>query len=112
MKLRSDQLQNTMRILAADRQFTDAMLSGDRDTVTQALTHSGERAGADLAVVLDDQGRVLAGTAGTAPLPRLLPEVVRRAAEQGATRATVNGERRYRLRDGDRAAATRSWAPP
>ena len=87
--LRSDQLQNTMRILAEDRQFAAAMSSGDLAAVNAALAASMQRAEADIAVVLDQSGRVLAGTNGLAATPAAFTSVVRRVGEKGAARTTV-----------------------
>ncbi len=89
MRLRADQLRGTMRILTTDPDFVAGMMSSDRAAVTAALTRSGQRVDTDLAVVLDGEGRVLAGTAGPAPLPVALPAIVRQAADPGSARGIV-----------------------
>ncbi len=98
LNLRVEQLQNSMRILAADSKFVATITSGDHASVVQALKMNGARVEADIAVLLDNQGGVLAGAAGEAPIPEALPAVVRQAAEKGATRTTVSvGESVYEL---------------
>jgi diguanylate cyclase (GGDEF)-like protein len=65
------------------------MNSGDLNTVNEALSSSMPRAEADLVVVLDDTGRVIAGTNGLAATPTAFTAVVRRADEQGVARTTA-----------------------
>jgi diguanylate cyclase (GGDEF)-like protein len=98
LQLRADQMQNTMRVLAGNGEFIAALASNDRATVSAALERAVAGAEASVAVVLDSQGRVLGGSYGDDALPVALPAVVRRAAEQGAARATVHaGGRVYEL---------------
>jgi diguanylate cyclase (GGDEF)-like protein len=90
MRLRSDQLHNTMRILAEDRQFSAALLGGNIGAVTAALNGAVQRVDADIAVVLDASGQVLAISSGPEPIPIAFPALVRQADKGGVARETVS----------------------
>jgi diguanylate cyclase (GGDEF)-like protein len=59
---RATQLGNTVSVLAADYAFKQAVASHDSPTIESALANHARRAGADLALLLDDQGEALAAT--------------------------------------------------
>ena len=61
---RAAQLGNTVKALASDFGFKQAVASHDVPTVASALANHAARAGADVALLLDDAGRVIAATDG------------------------------------------------
>ena len=63
---RASQLANGVAVLAADFGFREAVASGHSPTVLSAARNHAQRIGADMVLVLDTHGRVLASTA-TAP---------------------------------------------
>jgi diguanylate cyclase len=66
VRFRAGQLANAVSVLAADFGFREAVASGHVPTILSAAGNNAQRIGADLVVVLDTHGRVLASTA---PLP-------------------------------------------
>src|SRR2546423_1239121 len=64
---RAGQLANGVAVLAADFGFREAVASGDTPTILSAAQNNAQRIGADLVLLLDTQGRVLASTAPEAP---------------------------------------------
>lgn len=64
---RSKQLRTDARALAADLSFQDAVATGDRDAILSALDNRGPRVAADIFVVLDVNGKVLANSGNIAP---------------------------------------------
>lgn len=87
--LRAEQRQNAMRIIGDEHRFEKAIRSGDPDAVHAALDQAMRRAEADIAIVLDANGRVLAGTNGLAATPAAFTAAVRRATEEGSGRAVI-----------------------
>jgi diguanylate cyclase (GGDEF)-like protein len=67
MRFRASQLANGVTVLASDFGFREAVASGDAPTILSAADNSAQRIGADLVVVLDTQGGVLASTVPDAP---------------------------------------------
>ncbi len=57
---RADQLANTVRALAADYGFKQAVGMGETATVSSALQNHANRAGADIAFIVDRQQQLLA----------------------------------------------------
>jgi diguanylate cyclase (GGDEF)-like protein len=75
---RAVQLANGVGVLAADFGFREAVASGHVPTILSAARNNAQRIGADVMLVLDTHGRVLASTvpadSGAAALPDLLDE--------------------------------------
>ena len=63
VRFRAAQLASGVAVLAADFGFREAVASGDRPTMLSAAQNDVRRIGADLMVLLDDHGHVLASTA-------------------------------------------------
>jgi hypothetical protein len=67
VRFRAGQLANGVAVLAADFGFREAVASGHVPTILSAARNNAQRIGADLVLVLDTHGQVLASTApGTA----------------------------------------------
>jgi diguanylate cyclase (GGDEF)-like protein len=62
---RAGQLANGVAVLAADFGFREAVASGHTPTILSAARNNAQRIGADVVLLLDTQGRVLASTAPT-----------------------------------------------
>src|SRR5215469_18923331 len=60
---RASQLANGLAVLAADFGFREAVASGHSPTILSAARNHAQRIGADMVLVLDTHGRVLASTA-------------------------------------------------
>ena len=60
MAVRSAQLANAVSVLAADFGFREAVTSSDRATIVSAMENQAGRAHADLALVLDPEGKTIA----------------------------------------------------
>jgi diguanylate cyclase (GGDEF)-like protein len=60
---RAGQLANGVALLAADFGFREAVASGHTPTILSAARNHAQRIGADMVLVLDTHGRVLASTA-------------------------------------------------
>ncbi len=63
MSFRAGQLANGVAVLAADFGFREAVASGHAPTILSAARNNAQRIGADLVLVLDTRGQVLASTA-------------------------------------------------
>jgi diguanylate cyclase (GGDEF)-like protein len=79
IRFRAGQLASGVAVLAGDFGFREAVASGDAPTILSAATNNAQRIGADIVLVLDTRGRVLASTApegrdGGISLERLLEE--------------------------------------
>jgi diguanylate cyclase (GGDEF)-like protein len=77
ISFRAGQLANGVAVLAADFGFREAVASGHTPTILSAARNNAQRMGADLVLVLDTHGQVLASTApesadGDGPLESLL----------------------------------------
>src|SRR5947209_44654 len=77
---RAGQLANGVAVLAADFGFREAVASGDAPTILSAARNNAQRIGADVVLLLDTHGRVLASTApsaagGAGALASLLEDV-------------------------------------
>src|SRR5579862_5858738 len=80
IRFRAGELANGVAVLAADFGFREAVASGHSPTVLSAARNNAQRIGADLVLLLDTHGRVIASTApaladGAAPPASLLEEV-------------------------------------
>ncbi|WP_336367797.1 putative bifunctional diguanylate cyclase/phosphodiesterase [Marinobacter sp. C2H3] len=71
LQRRADLERSRLQVVVQDFGFLSAIASGDRATLISALDNHSERAGADLAVLLDTEGQVIASTVrlGRFPLP-------------------------------------------
>ena len=66
---RAEQLGTSVEVLAADFGLKQAAATRDAETIRSVLRNHSERVGADLAIYLDDNGDVLAGTTATGEQP-------------------------------------------
>ena len=62
LRFRAGQLANGVAVLAADFGFREAVASGHTPTILSAARNNAQRIGADLVLLLDTHGRVLAST--------------------------------------------------
>ena len=79
IRFRAGQLANGVAVLAADFGFREAVASGDVPTILSAAKNNAQRIGADIVLLLDPQGKLLASTApeaanGHTPVANLLKE--------------------------------------
>ncbi len=88
LQLRADQMQNTMRLLAAEPDFLSATASGDPARITAALQRLGTRTDADVHIMLGADGRLLGGTAGATALPATTSAAFRDALANPASRTS------------------------
>src|SRR4051812_12413202 len=63
IRFRAGQLANGVGVLAADFGFREAVASGDVPTIISAATNNAQRIGADVVLLTDIHGKVLASTA-------------------------------------------------
>jgi diguanylate cyclase (GGDEF)-like protein len=92
---RSDQLLTAASVLVADYGFREAAATGDAATIRSALANHSARIGADMAVLLDLSGKVIASTLdlGSDAESVELSEQANTSIEDGARSVTyVNGE--------------------
>lgn len=62
LRFRAGQLQGAVRVLAADFGFREAVASADAPTILSAIENHRSRIGAELVVLLDTGGKVIAST--------------------------------------------------
>lgn len=62
MRFRAGQLANGVSVTSADFGFREAVASGDPATVLSAARNNSRRVGADMVMVLDTRGKVIAST--------------------------------------------------
>ena len=79
IRFRAGQLANGVAVLAADFGFREAVASGDVPTILSAARNNAQRIGADIVLLLDTQGKLVASTApevanSHAPLASLLKD--------------------------------------
>lgn len=78
IRFRAGQLANGVAVLAADFGFREAVAGGDIPTILSAARNNAQRIGADIVLLLDTQGKLLASTAPEAndhtPVAHLLKE--------------------------------------
>jgi len=87
---RSEQLLASASVLADDFGFRAAVTSGDVPTLRSALDNHGTRIGADLAWILDRDGRWRASANGmAAPAADVLAGIMRQAGSDGLALQTV-----------------------
>jgi len=63
IRFRAAQLANGVAVLAADFGFREAVASGHTPTILSAARNNAQRIGADMVLLLDTHGRILASTA-------------------------------------------------
>ncbi|HQR03225.1 MAG TPA: EAL domain-containing protein [Rhodocyclaceae bacterium] len=94
------QLTQGARVLAADFAFRQAIATGDRGTITSALTNHGARIDAQLMMLVNTEQKIIADTLQTRriDLPFFLPHLLGEAERQGQSSAiaTLDG-RLYQL---------------
>jgi diguanylate cyclase (GGDEF)-like protein len=84
---RSEQLRTSVQVLAADFGLKEAAATGDADTIKSVLHNHSQRVDADVAVLLDLDGGVIAGTdsalvAGQSLMPEFSADAEYRVALQ------------------------------
>ncbi len=67
MRFRATELQSAVAVLAADFGLRSAVAGGDAPTILSAVRNHAGRIGADLALIMDTRGRVLASSTPLAP---------------------------------------------
>src|SRR5215813_12507094 len=101
MRFRATQLANGVAVLAADFGFREAVAraSGDAPTILSAARNNAQRIGADLVMVLDTGGKVIASSAPPAVTPEgTLESLLENAAgARGQPTFRVFGERAYQV---------------
>ncbi|HEX7045973.1 MAG TPA: EAL domain-containing protein [Gammaproteobacteria bacterium] len=92
------QLVDSANVLADDFGFRGAVATGDVPTMRSALTNHSRRIGADAALILDLDGKVLAATATDAATTFPYSDLLARAERDGsAATVALLGERVYQL---------------
>jgi diguanylate cyclase len=98
LRFRAGQLASGVGVTAADFGFREAVASGDPLTIQSAARNNARRIGADMVLVLDTHGRVLASTA---PAGSGAGEAVRRLFKDADARTEpafmVFGDEAYQL---------------
>jgi diguanylate cyclase len=98
LRFRAGQLASGVGVTAADFGFREAVASGDPLTILSAARNNARRIGADMVLVLDTRGRVLASSA---PAGSGAAEAVRRLFKDADARAepafVVFGSEAYQL---------------
>ncbi|MGH8323725.1 MAG: HAMP domain-containing protein, partial [Steroidobacteraceae bacterium] len=99
IRFRAGQLANGVAVLAADFGFREAVASGDVPTILAAARNDAQRIGADIVLLLDPQGALLAATTPEVadshiPLANLLKEA---AGPHDQPSFMVFGQRSYQL---------------
>ena len=95
MRNRSEQLRTTVDVLASDFGFKQAVASGDTDTIRSVLINHSGRAGADIAMLLDLDGNVVASSRGESNLQEIgeLRSTVVGSQTADATQAVLYADR-------------------
>jgi diguanylate cyclase (GGDEF)-like protein len=97
---RGRQLSDTVRVLASDFAFREAIASGDRPTIVSVLTNHGSRIRANAAFLVSLDGSVLADTLGLHTTGKAFPfpKLIDTAADTGEASSIVTLEGRpYQL---------------
>ena len=91
MQSRSSQMLRTARLTAEGSQLGPALANGlEPAAIARLLDRARERAGAEMALVLDVDGQVLQHTGELQPQRITLPGLVARAAEQGMALSSLD----------------------
>lgn len=100
IRFRADQLANAVAVLAGDFGFRAAVADGDEPTILSAAKNNAQRIGADMVLLLDTHGHVLASTAeevkagSASPLPDVSDES---SAARDLPHFAVVGHRAYQF---------------
>jgi diguanylate cyclase (GGDEF)-like protein len=96
VRFRAAQLASGVAVLAADFGFREAVASGDAPTMLSAAQNDAQRIGADLMVLIDNHGHVLASTA---PVPETAVQRLLSAADMASDspHVMVLGGRAYQF---------------
>jgi len=97
---RAERLIESVRILAGDFALRGAVATRDRDTIRSALENHGARVGADIALLVSLDNRLLVDTRRprAAPTPFPFPRLTEIAAQHGeATSIVFFGNRAFQL---------------
>src|SRR5579872_1443409 len=99
VRFRASQLASAVSVLATDFGFRETVASGDRATILSAARNHSQRLGADLMLVMDTEGRVLASTAGLVAHEASLGSLLNDAgsARDDPTHFMVLGERSFQF---------------
>jgi len=98
VRVRAEQLALSVRVLTDDFGFKEAVASRDAATIRSALNNHAARIQADVAVVADEQGQVVASTDQLAPGSwNFLSEYAQSVGRQGAHSTMMIGDRPYQF---------------
>jgi len=84
LQVRSDQLTDSVRLLATDFGFRQAIATAEQDTIQSVLENHGARVNANLALLFSPDGRMLASTLPVADSDTLQQSFRQARAQQGA----------------------------
>ncbi|HVR39034.1 MAG TPA: diguanylate cyclase, partial [Thermoanaerobaculia bacterium] len=89
---RGRQLSDTVRVLASDFAFREAIASGDQPTIVSVLTNHGSRIRANAAFLVSLDGVVVADTLGphASGKPFPFPKLINTAADSGEASSIVS----------------------
>ena len=92
LRTRARQLADTVRVLASDFAFKEAIASGDRPTIDSALHNHGERIAADAVFLIAPDGTVTSDSLASTRTgkPFAFPSLLRTAEENNEASATVS----------------------
>ena len=90
----TERLVQGVRLLSSDYAFREAIATGDGGTITSVLWNHGKRVDADIMMLVDLEGRVIADTKGDTwgkpfPYPRLLADATK--SQRSSTITLVRG---------------------
>lgn len=91
---RTRQLADTAQVLADDFAFREAVATEDRPTIRSALRNHGSRINADLMLLLDLEGELIASTGGR---EREINDPARLVMEDGETTIIALGDNAYQF---------------
>jgi diguanylate cyclase (GGDEF)-like protein len=98
MQFSAGQLANGVSVAAADFGFREAVAKGDSATILSAARNNAHRAGADMVMVLDTRGQVLASTAPvSADASQTIRLLLRDSGAQDKPAFLVLGPEAYQL---------------
>jgi len=98
VRARAEQLALSVRVLTDDFGFKEAVASRDAATIRSALNNHAARIQADIAVVADEQGQLVASTQNRAPSSwSFLTEYAQDVGRSGAHSTMMIGDRPYQF---------------
>ncbi|MFB9867766.1 putative bifunctional diguanylate cyclase/phosphodiesterase [Vreelandella sulfidaeris] len=92
LEARGDQLTNNVAILAGDFGFKSAVSSQDTDTLYSVLANHGDRAKADIVLLSDINGAILASSHHAKHSSMPFPQLFERARQEGSAVSVVIAE--------------------